>query len=124
MTELEMSLVNCQWCWQDHAFTTVKNGHGFVVYRDLHQMWLAGLTKEVTDCQLKIHRTEPPHITGFWSSQRSGRTPRMFEIPATPELVSAVLFSTFPELQRLPRCRTRRPDSLEILARYARSDTG
>jgi len=100
MTALEASLVQCQWCWTGRAFTTVKEGYGFVIFRHLHQMWLAGLSKETVKKAQECHNDVPPRVTGFWVNWHGSYTERMFEVPATPELVSAVVLSACPELPR------------------------
>jgi len=81
-----------KWSHRNDAFTTVVNGCGFGIYRLGYKMWLAGLSKEVTAAQLKTHSTQPPVVV-FCND-----TPRLFDIPASPELISAVVMSTYPEL--------------------------
>lgn len=98
MTALEATLLECQWCRTENGFTTVKEGFGFVIYRLAHQMWLVGLSRETVLEQRKIHDDVAPRITGFWKPDAGAYTDRMFEVPATPDLVSAVIFSVYPEL--------------------------
>lgn len=100
MTALEASIAQCKWCWTGEAFTTVKEGFGFVVYRQGHQMWLAGISKETVTEQRNYHRDKGMHITGFWTEYHGHFTDRMFEIPATPELLSCVVLSACSELPR------------------------
>lgn len=87
-----------QWVRTRDAFTTVNKGFGFVVYYRNNQNWLAVLSKDVTAYQLKVHKTKPPEITGFWNYYRQSLTERMFEVPVTNEFLTHVIESTFPEM--------------------------
>lgn len=100
MTALEASISTSKWVWTGRAFTTVCKGFGFVVYRNGHQMWLAGLSPEVVNKSRDSHHDKGMHITGFWNEYHGHFTERMFEIPATPELLSHVVMSACPELPR------------------------
>jgi hypothetical protein len=99
MTPLEQHLMQMDWCHCDRNFTTIYKGFGFVIFRDQHQMWLAGLDKDEVTFALDCHNTKPPEITCFMQHEGVGGTKRLFEIPAAPELVSAAMASAFPELQ-------------------------
>lgn len=100
ITALEASLTECEWCWTGKAFTTIKEGYGFVIYRDRHQMWLAGLPPETVRSLRECHHDKGMHITGFWTEYHGALTKRMFEIPASVELLSHVVLSACPELPR------------------------
>lgn len=97
MNKLEKKLVGCKWVETGNAFTAFYNGFGFVVYRVDGVTWLAGLSKKVTEEQLKMHNTKPPKIIGTWT--RYHGTDRLFVIPASSEFVAEVLSSAFPELE-------------------------
>ena len=95
MTPLETLLSTKKWCYHNGAFTTVVNGYGFGIYRVGYAMRLSGLSKEVTAEQLKTHNTQPPALVGLWERND---IPRLFDIQVSPELVSAIVMSTYPEL--------------------------
>jgi len=104
MNKLEKKLAECTWIRIGNTFTTVYNDFGFVIYRENRQIWLAGLSKEVTRELLKKYRTKPPKIKGFWVRSVGGGlvgeyTSRMFVIPASNEFVVRVLESSLSELK-------------------------
>jgi len=96
MTPLEAKLTQTKWVYKGSQFTTVRNGFGFILYRKDHQMWLGGLSQSSTTEARAIHNDGPLEVTAFWGG--CWKSPPMFVIPATPNFVSAIVTSTYPEL--------------------------
>lgn len=87
MNKLEKLLIKQQWVRTRNAFTTICNGYGFIVYENQ----LIGLSKEVTEEQLRIHNMKPPEVIGVWIGYY--RTKRMFTIPTSIDFVVEVIGS-------------------------------
>jgi hypothetical protein len=96
MTPLEAKLSQIEWVQHKGQFTAVHDGFGFIMYRQNHQMWDGGLSREDTAEARRCHNDEPNRVTTVWDG-RWHREP-MFLIPATPDLVSAIVTSVYPEL--------------------------
>lgn len=96
MTPLEAKLAQMEWVYYEGQFTTVHDGFGFVLYRQNHQMWVGGLSREDTAEARLYHSDSKNRVTVVWNGVWHGEP--MFLIPATPALVSAVVTSVYPEL--------------------------
>lgn len=98
MTPLETKMANMDWLYTGRAmFTAVNEGFGFVVYQQGKQMWVAGIPKYETDRRRAIHAesgSDPRGVVacGLWLQDT------MFNVPASIDLVSAVVLSAYPEL--------------------------
>jgi hypothetical protein len=97
MTPLEKKLAQSKWVHRYNGFSTVKDGLGFIVYQYKTQMWLVGLTKKETDERRRVQKTTDPEVV-LYTDTYGRATNVMFQIPASPELLSAVVLSSHPEL--------------------------
>ena len=100
MTRLEKHLAKLDWMWSYDEFSAVHDGRGYLVFRVGSQMWAAGISKESTAVQLAMHTKEwdDPRKVIFRGQDMTFFSPPLFVIPATPELVSAVVLSVYPEV--------------------------
>ena len=100
MTRLERHLAKLDWMWSYDEFSAVHDGRGYLVFRVGSQMWAAGISKENTAVQLATHtkKWDDPRKIIFRKRGLEFYCSPMFVIPATPELVSAVVLHVYPEV--------------------------
>lgn len=97
MTELETRLARLLWVRTNYYYSTVHNGLGFILYPNKGVMWATGLSKKQTATQQSIHKQKDSLVvTGDWSSV--WQYAPLFNMPASNELISAVVLSAHPEI--------------------------
>lgn len=99
MTKLDKFLCCRDWTWNGEEFVTVCDGIGFVIYKVKLTMMLAGVTpaalaEYLNKASYWIY--DKPGPLGILAQRGGGRlVGHMFEIPASPEVVSAAVSSAF-----------------------------
>jgi hypothetical protein len=98
-TKLDKFLCCRDWLWNKEEFVTIGGGVGFVLYKVKLTMMLAGVTPATLDAYLAKEQYwvyDKPGPFGILAHRGGGRlVPHMFEIPATPHVISAAVNSAF-----------------------------
>jgi hypothetical protein len=90
LTRLESCLVNLKWVKTRSSFTANHEDHAFVMYTDGQQTWIVC----IAPCFVETGKVGHSYVRDTMTL----RPPYLFKVPATPQVISAVVHSAIPAL--------------------------